>query len=118
MREMLVVVGAAYVYACGGTNAFCFHENSASKFTLTINSSGCFYSNSKLVAKMDKAGTLNITKGRFVSKENKYMFHVNGAYNTTYVGGSSTSERTFGYMTGCNRNLTTTKYSGCYYLSK
>ena len=86
---------------------------------VTFNSTGYFYGTGSYVAATDKnySATYTVTKGHFVSRNNKYMFYKSGAADTNYASSSSPGNRNFVYMDAYN-STTTKVIPNCYYYTK
>ena len=86
---------------------------------VTFNSTGYFYGTGSYVAATDAnySATYTVTKGHFVSRNNKYMFYKSGAAVTSYASSSSPGNRNFVYMDAYN-STTTKVIPNCYYYTK
>ena len=109
--------GSSSLYASNSSDKNCILINTSGT-KITFNSTGYFYCTATYVAHSGNySATYNVTKGNFVSRNNKYMFYKNGAAVTSYASSKSPGNRTFVYMN--SYNTTTTKViPNCYYYSK
>ena len=86
---------------------------------VTFNSTGYFYGTGSYVAATDEkySATYTVTKGHFVSRNNKYMFYKSGAADTNYASSSSPGNRNFVYMDAYNSTVVKV-IPNCYYYTK
>ena len=86
--------------------------------TINFNSTGYFYCTGSYVAYSKVySATYNVTKGHFVSRNNKYMFYKSGAAVTSYASSTSAGNRNFYYMNAYNSKTLVT-IPNCYYYTK
>ena len=111
------IIGDTCIYACNTVGKYCINITT-SNVKVNFNSTGYFYCTATFVASSGQyAATFNITKGHFVSRNNKYMFYKSGAPVTSYASSSSPGNRKFYYMNAYNSTITVT-IPDCYYYSK
>ena len=124
--EALTVYKPVTINLTGSTSLYAANTSSpkscirfySSGATVTFNSTGYFYCTDTYVADAENyKETLNVTKGNFVSRNNKYMFYNNGAIVTSYASNGSAGNRTFQYMDSY-KSTSTRIISNCYYYGK
>ena len=112
------MTGSTSLYAANTSSPKSCIRFYSSGATVTFNSTGYFYCTDTYVADAENyKETLNVTKGNFVSRNNKYMFYNNGAIVTSYASNGSAGNRTFQYMDSY-KSTSTRIISNCYYYGK
>lgn len=118
ITRTISLTGSTSIYA---VNKACIHIYKGAA-TVIFNSSGEFFTGAKYVAIAEdgeQQGTANftVTKGKFVSRENRYMFWSLGSAIKTYQAGTTKSTKAFKYM-NWNWTISSTNLANCYSYNK
>ena len=112
------LIGNSTLCACNTTEEVWCISIYTSAVTVNFNSTGYFYCTGSYVAYSKVySATYNVTKGHFVSRNNKYMFYKSGAAVTSYASSTSAGNRNFYYMNAYNSKTLVT-IPNCYYYTK
>lgn len=112
------LTGSTRLYTTNTSNTANGIMINTSGVTVNFNATGYFYCTESYVANAgDYSTTYNVTKGHFVSRNNKYMFYKSGSAVTSYASSSSAGTRNFVVM-AADRTKSYKKISGCYYYEK